>query len=160
MPLEEGRGSAVRAGPDFENWAVVDRHGRCQTCTRGSACGHASGEQAPAAVEALSAAMSQANLDKEYNPQEEARKLHCRMTAARHLREDPNDNPPEICEVERGVFLQYLAQIRTDSRGQSVLQGYIATYAMLKILNPKPAGGCLFGLSPCVDLSSRPSALE
>jgi hypothetical protein len=105
VPLDEGWGTAVRAGPDFEHWAVVDTHSRCQTCTRGSSCGHASGEQAPDAAEPLSEAMSQQRLDKEFSCEEGGRKLWCRMTASRHLPERMSDDP-FLHGIEQGLYIR------------------------------------------------------
>ena len=92
VPLDEGGGSAVRAGPDFEHWGVVHKASRCQSCSRGSDCGHRSGQGAQVAAERLSDALAELKLGNVFNFSKGCRKIQGRMTARklpRHIRTVP-----------------------------------------------------------------------
>ena len=107
MPLDEGGGSAVRAGPDFEHWGVVDKADRCQSCSRGSDCGHRGGQGAQVAAERLSDALAELKLGRVFNFGKGCRKIQGRMTARKlpqHIR-----TVPLLHDIAQGLCLLFPA---------------------------------------------------
>ena len=111
--------TAVRLCARFDDWAVLNSKGRCQTCPSRQGCRHTPSEWLSPSSKRMTAEMAEAKLYSMIVPETGNRRPTCLFDAGRHIAANPKDDPV-VSAIFRGALavewkLSEIASCLTDA---------------------------------------------